>query len=171
MQLDVPLAYQSGDPRLGQAPVDVAVAYSNNFGGATSTVLRGVDISGDPDVLVTHTNPNGGTLMTTLGLPFNATLISYDISGITGIPYFAVTGPDGTLSNFFTAGASGAVLVGPIGGGAPVVGIAARVGAPVPEPGTMTLLGLGLLGIAKVRRRMMTASDAHARESSSSQRA
>jgi hypothetical protein len=171
VQLDGPLAYLSGDPRFGLPPVDVAVAYSNNFGGATSTVLRGVDISGNPDVLVTHTNPNGGTLTTTLGLPFNATLISYDISGITGLPYFAVTSADGTISNFFTAGAGGALLIGPIGGGAPVVGIAAQVGAPVPEPGTMTLLGLGLLGLAKVRRRMMATSPAQARESSSSQRA
>ena len=67
VQLDVPLAYQAGDPNFGDAPVDVAVAYSNNFGGATSTVLRGVDIGQDPDALVVHTNPNGGTLQTTLG--------------------------------------------------------------------------------------------------------
>jgi len=32
-QLDVPLAYQAGDPNFGAVPVDTAVAYSNNFGG------------------------------------------------------------------------------------------------------------------------------------------
>ena len=56
-QLDVPLAYESGDPNLGDSPVDVAVAYSNNFGGATSTMLRGVDIGQDPDALVVHATP------------------------------------------------------------------------------------------------------------------
>ena len=85
VQLDVPLAYLAGDPNDGDSPLDIAVAYANNFGGATTTTLRGVDVGQDPDQLVVHTNPNGGLLMSALGLPFNSGgLTGYDISGLTG---------------------------------------------------------------------------------------
>jgi hypothetical protein len=62
VQLDGSLTYVSGDPNFGTAPVNVAVAYANNFGGATSTALRGVDVGKSPDLLVVHTNPNAVTL-------------------------------------------------------------------------------------------------------------
>lgn len=148
---DVPLAYAAGDTNAGASPLDIAIAYSNNFAGALSTVLRGVDIGQDPDLLVEHINPNGGILQTVLGLPFNSTqLVSYDISGPTGTPYFSATTAGGP-SSFF----AGNTLVGTIGGGSPLVGIAAPVGAPqqVPEPGILGLLGLGGLALWSLRRR------------------
>jgi hypothetical protein len=158
VQLDVPLAYEVGDPNFGAAPIDVAVAYSNNFPGTLTTVLRGVDIGRDTDALVVHSNPNGGTLQTALALPFNSGfLIGYDISGLSGTPYFAVTSVGAAFSSFYAAGPSGVTLVGTIGGGVPIVGIAAPVGtAQVPEPSTMTFIGLGLAGLLgrrAVRRR------------------
>jgi hypothetical protein len=158
VQLDVPLAYQLGDPNFGLTPIDIAVAYSNNFGGATSTVLRGVDIARDPDALVVHTNPNGGALPTSLSLPFNsAEPISYDISGLSGTPYFSVS-PAGFLSSsFFAAGPQGVTLIGTIGGGVAILGIAAPVGTPVdsaiPEPGTTLLVLSGLAFTVLARRR------------------
>ena len=152
VQLDVPLAYQSGDPNFGDAPVDVAIAYANNFSGALTTTLRGVDIGQDVDALVVHTNPNGGSLQTALDLPFNSTdLVSYDISGPTGIPYFSATIAGGP-SALYAAGPSGVTLIGTIAG-SPLVGIAAPVGAPVPEPGMLGLLGLGGLALWSLRRR------------------
>jgi hypothetical protein len=156
VQLDVQLAYQAGDANFGDSPVDTAVAYSNNFGGATSTVLRGVDVGQDPDTLVIHTNPNGGTLMTSLSLPFNsgADVIAYDVSGLSGTPYFATnTGTSGS-SSLYAAGPGGVTLVGTIGGGVALRGLAAPVGIPVPEPSAALLLFTGIAaGFAGVRRR------------------
>ncbi len=150
VMLDMPLAYQPTDPNAGDAPVDIAIAYSNNFHLALTTVLRGVDIGQDPDLLVEHINPNGGILQTVLNLPFNSTdLVSYDISGPTGTQYFSATTAGGP-SSFY----AGNTLVGTIGG-SPLVGIAAPVGAPqqVPEPGILGLLGLGGLALWSLRRR------------------
>lgn len=154
VQLDVPLAYVSGDPAFGTSPVIRAVAYSNNFGGATTTVLRGVDNGKSPDSLVVFANPNGGTLMTALALPFDAGNVDYDISGLTGTPYFAA---DGML---YAAGAGGIALVGRIGASQlSLVGLAAPVGV-VPEPESIALaaLGLGVLLALSRRRRQSKAS-------------
>jgi uncharacterized protein DUF4394 len=123
VQLDVPLAYQAGDPNFGLAPVVVGIAYSNNFPGASSTVLRGVDIAQSPDLLVIHSNPNGGQLQTSLPLSFDSSLLSYDVSGLTGTPYFATTAAGVGSSSLF----AGFTLVGTIGGGVPVLVIAAPV--------------------------------------------
>lgn len=158
VQLDVPLAYQSGDPNFGDAPVDVAVAYSNNFAGATTTVLRGVDIGQFPDALVIHTNPNGGLLQTSTTLPFNSSdLIGYDISGLTGSPYFSVTPLTTSVSELWTIGLGGiTVPLGSIGGGAALRDIAAPVGTRVPEPGTLALFSIAaatLFGLTRRRPR------------------
>lgn len=152
VQLDVPLAYQAGDPNFGDSPVDVAVAYASNFGGATSTTLTGVDIGQDPDALVVHTNPNGGTLQTVpLGpfpLPFNSTTdISYDISGATGTAYFAAGAATAGFSQFYRTGIDSVNLIGTIGGGVALRGIAAPVGQPVPEPATIVLCGFALAAL------------------------
>jgi hypothetical protein len=146
-QLDVPLAYQAGDPNFGDSPDVTAVAYSNNFGGALSTVLRGVDIGESPDLLVTHTNPNGGTLQTSLDLPFDGSLVNYDISGLSGAAYFSVAAATGGPSFLFMAGPGGVSFVGQIGGGVALRGLAAPVGLrQVPElgPGAWGLVALVL---------------------------
>jgi hypothetical protein len=156
--LDVPLAYQGGDPNTGDSPVVTAVAYSNNFGNALATVLRGVDIGQDPDNLVIHTNPNGGLLSTSLNLPFNSTdIAAYDISGLSGSPYFAINSIGNADSQLFGVGQGGVSLVGTIGGGVALRGLAAPVGTPagqpVPEPSALALLGIGGAGLALFLRR------------------
>ncbi|HEV3410425.1 MAG TPA: DUF4394 domain-containing protein [Chthoniobacterales bacterium] len=153
-QLDVPLAYQAGDPNFGDSADVTAVAYSNNFGGALSTVLRGVDIGESPDLLVTHTNPNGGTLQSTLDLPFDGSLVNYDISGLSGAVYFSVAAAGGP-SFLFMGGPGGVTFVGQIGGGVALRGLAAPVGLQqVPElgPGAWGLVALALTAVAGRRR-------------------
>lgn len=155
-QLDVPLAYALGDPNAGDAPVDVAIAYSNNVAGAVSTTLRGVDIGQDADALVVHANPNGGLLTTSLTLPFNATeILGYDVSGLTGTPYFSPTAAGSPVTSLYAAGPGGVTLVGDIGGGETVLDIAAPVGIQqvVPEPGSLLLAASGLAGLMGLRLR------------------
>ncbi len=80
-----------GDVSFGLPPIVTAAAYSNNFGGALTTVLRGVDVGRSPDSLVVHTDPNGGVLMTSLSLPFDSSITGYDISGLSGAVFFSAT--------------------------------------------------------------------------------
>ena len=147
VQLDVPLAYQSGDPNFGDNPFVVAVAYSNNFPGATTTMLRGVDLGQDPDLLVVHTNPNGGTLQTSLGLPFNANNVSYDISRA-GAAYFATTASGESNSRFWEGGAGG--VTGRINrGGAVITSVAA---ATTLRPGELIFRNSACVGWRSDRR-------------------
>jgi hypothetical protein len=154
VQLDVPLAYQAGDSNFGDSPINVAVAYSSNFGGATSTALNGVDIGQDPDTLVNHTNPNGGTLQTTISAAFNSTTeISYDVSGLSGTHYYSATPAASGSSQLYVTGIDSLVPIGTIGGGVAIRGIAAPVGQPVPEPATIVLCGFALAGLVVYRLR------------------
>jgi hypothetical protein len=146
---DDPLAYGPSDPNAGAAPYIAAVAYSNNFPGAATTVLRDLDAS--LDILAVQDPPNSGRLNTQFSLGVNLSGdTSYDISGLTGAPYLT-TILDGELaSGFYTIGGVGAILIGKVTtvSGSPLAlrGIAAPVGL-VPEPSSLALLGAGLLAM------------------------
>ncbi|MEO6390501.1 MAG: DUF4394 domain-containing protein, partial [Pyrinomonadaceae bacterium] len=76
--VDGPLAYNAGDPNQGQNPNIVGAAYTNNFAGATTTVLY--DIDSTLNILVTQNPPNNGTLLTTGALGVNpSNLVGFDI--------------------------------------------------------------------------------------------
>jgi hypothetical protein len=78
---DTNLAYAAGDPNFGANPDVYASAYTNNFAGATTTVLYGID--NGTQMLVTQNPPNSGTLNTVgpLGVvsPFTITFRGFDI--------------------------------------------------------------------------------------------
>ena len=78
-------------------------------------------------------------------MPFNSTDVSYDVSGLSGTAYFSASFAAAGFSQFYASGIDSVDLIGTIGGGVAIRGIAAPVGLPVPEPGSMTLCGLALV--------------------------
>jgi len=168
---DTALAYAAGDPNASVTARVVGSAYTNNFNGAVTTTLYGID--SNLNILVTQgspggspISPNSGQLFTVGALGFDTSdLAGFDISGISGVAYASMTAPAGNFSQLFTINLStgAATLVGTIGGGVPLTGLAAAV----PEPGTLslTLLGLGLVTfgsrnqlVGAMRRRTRTSA-------------
>lgn len=130
---DPTLAYAGTDTNNGQNPNVVGSAYTNNFAGATSTTLFGID--SNLDILVTQNPPNNGTLNTVGALGVNATgVLGFDISGDDGTAFAAlqVGGNSGLYTVNLTTGA--ATLVGTIGSGAEIRGLTVLPAtAPAPD--------------------------------------
>jgi 3D (Asp-Asp-Asp) domain-containing protein len=125
--VDGTLAFAAGDPNAGQTPNVVGSAYTNNFAGATSTTLYGIDST--RDALVTQgtaagvtpaVGPNTGQLFTVgaLGVDTND-LVGFDISPVTNAAFASLTPPGARVSTLFTINlrTGAATPVGNIGGG------------------------------------------------------
>jgi hypothetical protein len=151
---DTPLAYVAGDDNAGANPNVVGAAYTNNFDGAASTTLYGIDFA--LDILVTYTNPNGGLLSTVGPLGVNASgSVGLDVSASNGLAYASLI--VGGVSRLYTINLStgAATLVGTIGGGVNIAGIAvAPLGRPafsssvysVGESGPVAIITVNRLG-------------------------
>jgi Tol biopolymer transport system component len=127
--VDTALAYATGDPNAGQNPNVVGVAYVNNFAGATTTTLYGID--SNLDILVRQgsvggapVSPNSGQLFTIGSLGVNTSdVVGFDIANPSGIAFAALTvgGTSQLYTINLTTGA--ATLVGNVGGSSALRGI------------------------------------------------
>jgi hypothetical protein len=166
-----------GDSGVGLTPRVVGSAYSNNFDGTGVTTLLGID--SNRDVLVMQGGPNGlpspnGGVLTTIGagLGFNTSdLVGFDISGITDVAFASLAPPTGGAGELFTIDLTtgAATLVGTIGNGLTLTGLAADVGATptVPEPSNLALLAAecvdGVRPAAEAKSLALTCDDPDAR--------
>src|SRR5262249_9462732 len=108
------------------------------------------------DILLIQNPPNSGVLNTVGSLGVNTgDNVGFEISGATGIAYAALQ--IGAVSDFYTIDllTGQSTLVGDIGDGTVLLLDIAVQFADVPEPGTITLVGLGVLGAlgCRLRRR------------------
>jgi hypothetical protein len=151
---DTALSYAAGDSNAGATPRIVGSAYTNNFAGASTTTLYGID--SNLDIVAIQNPPNNGTLNTVGPLGVNASdLAGFDISGLTGTAFASIVAPAGALASLFTINlATGAAsLVGTVGASGALVDIAAVTAVPEPSVALTTTLGLAVIAFAMRRRR------------------
>ena len=121
--VDTALNFAGGDVHASANPTVVGSAYTNNFAGAVSTTLYGIDTNFD--ILVIHSNPNGGTLNTVGPLGLNAsTTLGFDIEGPSNTAFAAMIELSSSALYTINLTTGAATQIGGIGGGVQVRGLA-----------------------------------------------
>jgi uncharacterized protein (TIGR03437 family) len=127
---DTNLAYAAADANANANPNIVASAYTNNFAGATTTTLYGIDST--LNILVTQgsvggtpTSPNTGQLFTVgpLGVDPGDEL-GFDIAPVTGAAFASMQLAGASMLTTINLASGSATMIGPIGGGQPIRDIA-----------------------------------------------
>ena len=145
----------------GAATGAVSVAYTNNdTDPATGTVLFYLGPS-VPNTVFNSFNPNGGVLSIVGAMGVTSSQnVGFDISGLTDIAFASLQSPTSGGSSLYEINLTTGVasLVGSIDTGLALRGIAASPAAgTVPEPGTLSAIGLGLLVMLLGGRRRLSA--------------
>jgi hypothetical protein len=144
--------YAQGDKNFGRSASINNVAYTNNFFGATSTTLYGIDSVRERLVTI---NTSNAALSTVGALGIMVKKIGgFDISGTTGIAYAALQSPGPGKSRFYSINLQTGVatLIGDIGDGN--LNIRAMTIA-IPGPGALLVIACGLLVIGTRRRSLL----------------
>ncbi|MEP7271227.1 MAG: DUF4394 domain-containing protein [Acidobacteriota bacterium] len=147
--VDTNLTYAAGDVNAGALASVTGAAYSDNFAGTPSTSLFVID--SNLDIVARQgsaggspTSPNNGQLFTIGALGTNVDgEAGFDISDATGSAYASLNASGASSTQFYTVNlATGAAtLVGSIGGGARIRGIAIATGFnPSTQTGGLTVV-------------------------------
>lgn len=153
---DGTIAYAVGDANFGATPNIAGSAYINNFAGATNTTLYNID--SNLRILTIQNPPNSGTNNTVGSLTVGFSLsdnLGFDISGLSGQAFASLASPSDTNSSLYSINLATGVAT-PVGviGGALLRDISL---APVPEPGTWAMIGLGMaILLGKLRRQRLS---------------
>jgi hypothetical protein len=116
--VDPNLTYAAGDINAPFNPSIVGIAYTNNFGGATTSTLYGIDWRSDTLVIQADSTDDTGRLLTLGALGVDTTAhVGFDIAPGSGVAYSSLTLQGDTVSRLFTINlATGtATQVGAIG--------------------------------------------------------
>ena len=142
---------------------NVGAGYINSVPGATTTTLFDLSYANGVFSLNQQNPANSGTIVPVgpTGIASVSSLVGFDISGSTGTAFVASNGTGGIAGNVFnlatinltTGGITSNSVVLGSAVGFQVRGLAANVGAAVPEPASVAMLGLGMIGVGFVARR------------------
>lgn len=140
-------------------PNIIAVAYSNvDLDPGTGTTLYGIDSIAN--TLVQFTNPNAGAATTIGSLGANPGAVSgFDIQQDTNVGYVSLQRPGDTYSQLYTVSLATGELgpsLGILGNdedGILIRGIAVAPPVVVPEPSSIALAAMAMLGLLIYRRK------------------
>lgn len=132
---DTALVYATGDPSAGANPNLVGAAYTNNFRGATTTTLYGIDSNLDRlvrqgSVGGAPISPNSGQLFTVGALGINTNdQVGFDIAAPNDLAFASLTTQGASNSALYSINLNtgAATPIGTIGGGAVVSDLAIPV--------------------------------------------